>query len=270
MLKDTARVLPEFRKHGNDYELAYYNFSVVMNKRRRSAWFSASNIDGDHRFDLGKREGDRWFPDKRISLGEQLDQSAFESGMDRGHITRRQDVAWGETKEVATRAMNDTFHFTNCSLQASQFNRSKDRWQGLEQFLLERKAQAEKRKLVVISGPVFAPNDPIYQNDKMDYSVRCPLQFWKVCVLIRQDGTASATGFILGQEEISALPGFEERFEVEAAQLPISALEEKTGLDFGNLKSHDHFAAGGMPGTLEVATTGKRIRPLRSFEDVVI
>jgi endonuclease G len=270
MLKDAARVLPEFRKHGNDHELAYYNFSVVINKRRRTAWFSAANIDGDHRFDLGKREGDRWFQDKRISLGDQLDQSAFESGIDRGHITRRQDVAWGETKEDATKATNDTFHFTNCSLQVSQFNRSRDRWQGLEQFLLEKKAQAEKRKLVVISGPVFAPNDPIYQNDKMDYSVRCPLQFWKVCVLIRQNGTPSATAFILGQEEISNLPGFEERLDIEAAQLSIIDLEEKTGLDFGNLKLHDHFAAGGVLGTLEVSTTGRRIKPLRSYEDIIV
>src|SRR5262249_41505495 len=46
----------------------------------------------------------------------------------------------------------------------------------------------------------------------MKYSVRCPLQFWKICVLIRRDGTPSATGFVLGQEDIQNLPGFEESF----------------------------------------------------------
>ena len=56
--------------------------------------------------------------------------------------------------------------------------------------------------MTVITGPLFSPNDPVYKNDRMNYSVRCPLQFWKVCVLIRQDDTPAATGFILGQEDI--------------------------------------------------------------------
>jgi hypothetical protein len=43
-------------------------------------------------------------------------------------------------------------------------------------------------------------------HDRMDYSVRCPLQFWKVCVLIRQDDTPSLTAFVLGQEDIATFP----------------------------------------------------------------
>jgi endonuclease G, mitochondrial len=64
--------------------------------------------------------------DPRISKSEQLGQEAFESGIDRGHLTRREDTAWGDDVETAM-ADNDTFHFTNCSLQASAFNRGKDR-----------------------------------------------------------------------------------------------------------------------------------------------
>jgi hypothetical protein len=85
----------------------------------------------------------------------------------------------------------------------------------------------------------------------MNYSVRCPLQFWKVCVLIRQNGTPSATAFILGQQEITDLPGFEEAFDVGATQIKIEDLEKRTGLDFGDLTKFDHFAQGGDPGTLE-------------------
>ena len=49
MEQDTATVQPNARKNGDPFELAYYHYSVYMNKRRRTAWFSAANIDGDRR-----------------------------------------------------------------------------------------------------------------------------------------------------------------------------------------------------------------------------
>ena len=258
MQQDTATVRPDARKNGDPFELAYYHYSVYMNKRRRTAWFSAANVDGDHRPQIGKRQGDRWYQDTRILKTEQLGQDAFEHGIDRGHLTRREDTAWGDDVESATAANNDTFHFTNCSLQASPFNRGKDRWQGLEQFLLEQHAKKERRRMMVITGPLFSPNDPVYKNDRMNYSVRCPLQFWKICVLIRQDDTPAATGFVLGQEDIQSLPGFEEAFDVAATQIKIADLEKRTGLDFGRLREFDHFAQGGAPGTLEMPTAKER------------
>ena len=88
----------------------------------------------------------------------------------------------------------------------------------------------------------------------MDYSVRCPLQYWKVCVLVRDDGSVSATAFLLNQSEIQDLPGFEETFDVAATQVKISDLEKKTKLSFGGLNKHDHFAQGGAAGTLEAPT----------------
>ena len=273
MEQDTARVRSDAQKNGDPFELAYYHYSVYMNKRRRTAWFSAANVDGDHRPDIGKRRGDRWYADPRILRSEQIGQEAFEPGIDRGHLTRRQDTAWGDDVASATLANNDTFHFTNCSLQASPFNQGKDRWQGLEQFLLEQHAKKERRRLVVITGPLFAANDPIYKNDRMNYSVRCPLQFWKICVLIRRDGTPSATGFVLGQEDIQNLPGFEEAFDVAATQIRVADLEERTGLDFGDIKKFDHFAAGGAPGTLElpgVEGMVRRAKIVRNGSDIVV
>jgi endonuclease G len=274
MKGDTAAVSADAVKHGNAFELAYYHYSVYMNKRRRTAWFSAANVDGEQRPAIGKRAGDRWYVDTRIQKAEQLGQEAFESGIDRGHLTRREDTAWGEDVESATAANNDTFHFTNCSLQASPFNRGKDRWQGLEQFLLEQHAKKEKRRMTVITGPLFASNDPVYKNDRMTYSVRCPLQFWKVCVLVRQDGSPSATGFVLGQEDIKDLPGFEEAFDVAATQIKIADLEQRTGLDFGDIKKFDHFAEGGPPGTLELPAgqdgRTRRAKVIRAGADIVV
>jgi endonuclease G, mitochondrial len=273
MKADTAHVRPDAVRRGDAFELTYYHYSVYMNKRRRTAWFSAANVDGDLRPNIGKRAGDRWYIDPRILKSEQLGQEAFEHGIDRGHLTRREDTAWGENVDTATRANNDTFHFTNCSLQASPFNRGKDRWQGLEQFLLEQHAKKNKRRMIVITGPLFAQNDPVYKNDQMTYSVRCPLQFWKVCVLIREDGTPAATGFVLGQEDIRDLPGFEEAFDVAATQIKIADLETRTGLNFGEVKLFDHFAQSGTPGTLELpAREGRSLlaRVIRGGRDIVI
>jgi endonuclease G len=270
MEQDTARVRSDAQKNGDPFELAYYHYSVYMNKRRRTAWFSAANVDGDHRPDIGKRRGDRWFTDPRILRSEQIGQEAFEPGIDRGHLTRRQDTAWGSDVASATLANNDTFHFTNCSLQASPFNQGKDRWQGLEQFLLEQHAKKERRRMVVITGPLFAANDPVYKNDRMNYSVRCPLQFWKICVLIRRNDTPSATAFVLGQEDIQNLPGFEEAFDVAATQVRVADLEERTGLDFGDIKEFDHFAAGGTPGTLELPGIIRRAKIISNGSDIIV
>src|SRR6266851_3471045 len=38
---NTAELLPQFRKGKQKYILNYYHYSVAMNKKRRSAWFSA-------------------------------------------------------------------------------------------------------------------------------------------------------------------------------------------------------------------------------------
>ena len=274
MEQDTAQVRADARKHNDPFELAYYHYSVYMNKKRRTAWFSAANVDGAQRPNIGSRSGDRWYRDTRIQKTEQMGQEAYESGIDRGHLTRRDDTAWGEDVASATAANNDTFHFTNCSLQAAHFNRGKDRWQGLEQYLLEKHAKKDKRRMTVITGPLFASNDPVYKNDKMDYSVRCPLQFWKVCVLIREDGSVSATAFILQQDEIKDLPGFEETFDVAATQIKISDLEKQTKLSFGDLKKHDHFAQGGAAGTLEAPTdqegVTQTIKLIYSPADIVV
>lgn len=272
----TVEVPPQYRKAGDKYTLHYHHYSLAMHKQRRFAWFSAAIIDGDHRFTLPDRD-DKWFIDPRIDpvtppkfqCGEELYATA---STDRGHLTRYLDVAWGATRAEAITATNDTFHFTNCCLQLSGFNQGKSRWQGLEIYLLENKARKEKRRIAVMTGPVLGKHDPVYRNPHMSYSIPVPVEFWKVCALERADGTLSVTGFVLGQQDITSLPGFEEKFDVTAAQVTLADLEHRTGLSFGALKTHDHFAAGGAPGTLEIDRPEGRwkIRPLTALEDIVV
>ena len=166
----TVQVPTKFRRPGNRFALNYYNYSVVMNADRCLAWYSAAMIDGDRRFVMPERD-DKWDIDPRIDddpanikfqCGEELYAA---KDTDRGHLTRYLDVAFGDSKEDAIRAAKDTFYFTNCALQLKGFNRSKSRWQGIEQFLLENKAKKEKRRIVVITGPIFRDDDPFYTNE---------------------------------------------------------------------------------------------------------
>ncbi len=278
MEKGTVEVPVEYRRRKDRFVLDYHHYSVAMNKTRRMAWYSAANLDGEEQRKL-QRRNDRWYIDPRIEvdpkhprfqMGEELYAAPH---TDRGHLTRYLDVAWGRTDREAAVATADTFHFTNCSMQLSGFNQGKDRWQGLERFLLEQKARKEKRRMVVITGPIFRPDDPIYRNQDMDYAAAIPLRFWKVCGLIRQDGTLAATGFILAQQDITKLKGFEESFDVETAQVTIRELERLTGLSFGPFTANDHFAQSHEPGTLEVAGLANiqgLIKAIRSPEDIVI
>ena len=83
----------------------------------------------------------------------------------------------------------------------------------------------------------------------------------------------AATAFTLGQEDITALPGFEEKLDIATAQVTLADLESTTGLDFGDLKNHDVFADSGDTGVLEAlrsegATT--RVKPIDDYRQIVI
>lgn len=271
MKANSVEVPPEFRVNNDKFVLAYHHYSLVMNRKRRFAWYSAANIDGKRRPKLPERTDD-WSIDPRI---DSPDAPRFQYGedlysakkTDRGHLTRYLDVAWG-TKAEALKALADTFHFTNCCLQLSNFNQTTARWQGIEQFLLERKAKKDKIRMSVFTGPIFKQNDPKYKNPKMDAFARIPLEFWKVCALVREDGTLSATAFILSQDDITSLHGFEAFLDVTEVQTTIRNVETKTGLKFPVLRDNDHLAEGGALGTLEL--DGQSVIPLRSYEDIVV
>ena len=65
----------------------------------------------------------------------------------------------------------------------------------------------------------------------------------------------------------------EEAFNVGAAQITIADLESRTGLDFGELKNHDHFSQSGETGTLEGVVTDphqRRIKPIYSGLDILV
>jgi len=251
--------------------LRYYNYSAVMNGARRLAFYSAVNIDGPQRRDVGKREGDRWYIDKRIpekfQVGESfynavvLDEAKRTRVFDRGHLVRRLDATWGPTAAEAKRNGDDTFHFTNCTPQHWQFNEQKQFWAGIEDYVLAKVENADRRACV-INGPVFRNDD-----DKRA-GVAIPRQFFKIAVFAK-GGKLAAAGFLLSQADLLArdLPkeeALKPPTDRQAAvfQVKIAQIAKLTGLDFGPLAAADAAMAA-----FEAAV---RARTLMSLDDIVI
>ncbi len=250
------------RMDDDEYVIPYQNFSVVMNKKRRLALFTASNVDGRKRSKepeegrdysrkgltgLGPNDVEKWVTDPRIPQEHQLPDAFFtkdRKAFDKGHIVRREDVAWGRSYAMVRRANNDSYHTTNCSPQVKGFNQSKEGgiWGELENFIL---AQAKAEIYCLFAGPVFSDDDEVFEgvDDFGDIEVKIPSRFWKV-VVAESAGAIQSFAFVLEQD----LTGVEFREFAVTAQwaehlVSIAALEDQLeGIEFPQaVKDGDQF-----------------------------
>jgi endonuclease G len=156
------------------YVLPYHHFTVVLNKQRRLAFFTAVNIDGSLAQET-KRANDRWFFDPRVPKEEQAGEDVYTNNdLDLGHLVRRLDPTWGTTPDIAKLANDDTFHYTNCTPQHKDFNRNKTRWAGMEDYILNH-ADNLHFKVSVFTGPVLAADDDAYRDIRRTGRGRGPL-----------------------------------------------------------------------------------------------
>ena len=236
------------------YELKYHHFSVVMQKERRLALFTAANVDWrrekreiDGQKPSRKRlngftgnEQEDWLNDERLSPEYQLpdyfyskDRGAF----DRGHLVRRDDVAWGNSFEEMQKGNGDTFHMTNCSPQVAGFNQAKFgnfNWGQLENMIQK---ETNSEKVCVFSGPVLDPDDDYFHGlvrSGVEVSVQIPRSFWKI-IVAKQDGSPAAFGFILDQD-LSAVDLYEELIIPDAWRDYLRPISEIESLMFGLAK----------------------------------
>ncbi|ADX72897.1 endonuclease [Pseudarthrobacter phenanthrenivorans] len=243
--------------------LNYHHFSLVMQRTRRLALYTAVNVDG-HLSKSPKRDRNKWYFDPRLKRSEQTGEDLYaDNDFDRGHLVRRLDPAWGPD-DVALAANDDTFHFTNCSPQHKKFNQGASLWAGLEDYLLDR-ARAERLRLTVFTGPVFAAGDPEFQG------TRIPLAFWKIPVFRRPGGSPSASGYMISQHELVE-DMLREAFTPATFQVPVRRISELTGLDFAHLFDWDpmdnEFTP--LPEAFEALATPTPARELHSFDDLLL
>ena len=143
--------------------LPYTHFSVLMRPDKRLAAVTALGIDGAKLMDLD-RSGIRWRLDPRLGEDQQTGERVYaRNDIDRGHLVRRASAVWGETRDEAARANEDTFHYTNAAPQAATFNQGLGLWLGLESYLQDNAAD-NGRRLVVFTGPIFSDTDPAYRG----------------------------------------------------------------------------------------------------------
>lgn len=215
-------------------ELRYHHFSVVVHRTRRLALFTAVNIDGG-RTDALLRGDDRWILDPRLPREEQTGAAVYaDNTLDRGHLVRRLDPAWGP---LARAANDDTFHYTNSAPQHHAFNAGSTLWLGLEEYVLGT-ARRDRLRVSVVSGPVLAPDDPPYRG------VLLPRQFYKVVAVVDAAGSLVVTGYVLGQHAF--LPGVltEAAFGAyRTFQVPVAMIAALTGLDLAPYVAADPLGA---------------------------
>lgn len=217
-------------KGANRHVLHYHNFSVVIHAERKLPIYSAANVSFAKRFEMS-RPADVWRRDPRILAKYQLENWYYKSNnFDRGHMTRREDLEYGDDPKAALASAADTCHWANCVPQHSRFNQNKEIWQGIERYILEESIFEGKVNAQIITGPILDEGDPEYRK------IKYPLQFWKVVAAVNAKDQLFATAYLASQEDVIAQFGIEVT-EVpfgayKTFQIKISEIERLTGLKF--------------------------------------
>jgi endonuclease G len=181
----------------NDGVIPYYHYSLSMSKSTRQAIYSAANVNNDKYISLESGKGRAWFIDKRINKQDQIPNYPYQfSRWDRGHLTRRSAVAWGESRNEALKASNDSCAYTNAVLQHEYFN--EDEWRVVEELVSKFKLAT---KLNVLTGPIFTRCDRYYTRDFGDYAVRIPAGFWKIISYVDKNDKLQTQAYIFIQDD---------------------------------------------------------------------
>jgi endonuclease G len=235
----------------DDGILDYTHYSVRMHRFRRLAMYTAVNIDGASARNV-RRQRDKWNMDPRLDPQFQVGNELYERNkLDRGHLVRRLDPAWGDTFESAEAAALDTFFYTNCAPQHARHNQ--DLWLGIEDHILGN-ADVRDLRVSVFSGPIFRESDRRYREFLI------PEDYWKVVAMVNDEtGQLSATAYVVSQRDF--MDDLEFVFgPFMTYQVPVATVEEQTRLDFGSLKDFDPLAR----------TEGSPIRQLETLADIVL
>lgn len=207
--------------------IPYHHFSLVMNKVRRMAGYTAHNIDGQ-RLKSVSRGGINWRFDNRIDRDHQVGNEAYvDNPWDRGHLVRRAAVVWG-TLAQARRANEDSFHYTNAVPQHKDFNQ--DEWVHLEDWVLDG-ADEDNYRLCVFTGPFFSSEDRYHRG------IRIPRAFWKIIAMQRAaDQMLSVTAFLMNQYDMLTDDQGHEYLDLQLYQVAVETIEGLTGLRFESLR----------------------------------
>jgi endonuclease G, mitochondrial len=191
--------------------LNYMNYSVKLSASRKFPIYTASNIDGAL-FKKASR-AKSWKKDTRAQdhqWGREL-YSAPKSDFDKGHMTKREDVQWGETLGLAQMAADSTFFYSNAVPQHKDLNQ--EIWKSLEDYILHTETRKISLKVCVFTGPVLSENDPPFVSTVKGETILLPIVFWKVVIFPKEDGKLYRVGFMMCQNKLFRENGIIEELE---------------------------------------------------------
>lgn len=222
----------------------HINFSIVMNKDRRTLLYSAFNLDQGQMPDSTANLGSRsWRFDPNVSKEAQLGNIYYKdrkgpngeriyNPYDRGHMVMRQNAMWGPNTAAIDRAGKATYIYSNASLQHENLNR--DEWVTLETDVVQKLKVAPQQKITVFTGPIYGHLDRGVHVSARD-SARVPSGFFKVICFRQASGALGVLTFAIYQDETvlrdkngGAAVKTDTRY-----QITIRELERQTGIKFG-------------------------------------
>lgn len=221
--------------------IKYINYSLQQSAFYKFPFYTATNIDGIQFKKVPRK--DNWRKDTRISkefqFGKEL-YSSPKSDFDKGHMTKREDVQWGETIGIALNAADSTFYYTNAVPQHKDLNR--DIWRSLEDYILHTETKQNELRVCVFTGPVLSSSNPYFVTPIDGKQIQIPALFWKVVVFQKEDRKLYRVGFMMSQNKllqenniIEELESDDQLFmqfkDADTYQVNISLIEELTGLE---------------------------------------
>ena len=143
------------------------------------------------------------------------------SGWDRGHMAPAGDMKWD------TKAMDETYYFTNICPQNHQLNNGD--WKELEEKCREWAVKYES--IYIVCGPIITEN---IHGRLGENQIVIPDKFYKV-LLIQKDGKYHGAGFLFTNypkrdSKISTKPATNR--PLESYLVTIDEVEAATGIDF--------------------------------------
>ncbi|MBS0174771.1 MAG: DNA/RNA non-specific endonuclease [Nitrospira sp.] len=244
--KDVAKL-----KDGSGYNLNYLNYTVVMNARRRIAFYAACNIDGSLLWkvvhpgtSVGKRPS-AWGIDERLDEQYQPDDNIFSTALQRGHLFKREDASWGVDDEQRKLSDLQSFMITNATPMMANFNNND--WGDLEDIVSRHAIAGEK--VSYFAGPIFDVEDRYFNELKVGVpaaehrsGMRVPTRFWKIVAWVENE-KLQAAGFVLDQsDEIREHGPITEEISFGTyRRTRITEIQDRTGLLFPRLVEVDTY-----------------------------
>ncbi len=222
-------LVPEAFAHTHGV-VPYIHYSLLVSRSTRQAIYSAANVDLNAVQTVSGAKGRKWFIDSRVGSENQVTNEAYtHTPWDRGHLTRRTAVAWGDYP-TALAASNDSCAYTNATLQHKNFN--EDEWR-LPERAVDEFSMSLDGKLAVMTGPIFTRCDRFFSKGFGFEPVRVPTGFWKTLTYLdsREQLVTTAFMFLQDLESLKNSQGTKQ-ITLKNFRVTTTELELWTGLSF--------------------------------------